>query len=192
MSVQNLSARESAPTVKIALPSPHQSGWMLEIQDSAGLKRVPIERTITIGSRRGANVIIDDETVSAAHVEVSPTPDWLALRDLGSTNGTWTGGARVPELRATAGTTVTIGQSTLVVRPANDDDEEIASPLASMAGESFEMRRLAAIVRRLAGLSSPVLIAGETGVGKELVARALHLEGPRSKAPFVALRACRK
>jgi DNA-binding NtrC family response regulator len=163
---------------------------MLEIQNEAGLKRVPIVGTVIIGSRRGANIVIDDETVSAAHVEASPTPDALMFRDLGSTNGTWTGGGRTTVLSAVAGTVVTIGQSMLVVRPVADeeDEEEIAaSPLASMAGGSLVMRRLAAVVRRLAGLSAPVLIAGETGAGKELVARALHLEGPRRSSPFVAL-----
>ena len=49
------------------------------------------------------------------------------------------------------------------------------------------MRRLASQVRRLAKLRAPVLVVGETGVGKELVARALHTEGARSAAPFVAL-----
>ena len=49
------------------------------------------------------------------------------------------------------------------------------------------MRRVAMQVRRIANVNAPVLITGETGVGKELIARALHLEGPRSDGPFVAL-----
>jgi two-component system nitrogen regulation response regulator GlnG len=49
------------------------------------------------------------------------------------------------------------------------------------------MMRIAAQVRRLAALSAPVLVTGETGVGKELIARALHSEGPRAAGPFVAM-----
>jgi DNA-binding NtrC family response regulator len=46
---------------------------------------------------------------------------------------------------------------------------------------------LAGLVRRLAPLDGPVLVLGETGVGKEVVARALHDQSPRAKAPFVAV-----
>jgi len=73
-------------------------------------------------------------------------------------------------------------------RPSPDDDaEELGDPLPSLAGASSAMRRVAASVRRLASMSSPVLVAGETGVGKELVARALHTEGTRASGPFVAM-----
>jgi DNA-binding NtrC family response regulator len=49
------------------------------------------------------------------------------------------------------------------------------------------MRRIAGQVRKLAPLAQPVLVTGETGVGKELVVCALHAEGPRRTAPLVAL-----
>jgi two-component system nitrogen regulation response regulator GlnG len=49
------------------------------------------------------------------------------------------------------------------------------------------MRELVDRVRRLAGADLPVLITGESGSGKEVVARALHEEGPRADEPFVAV-----
>ena len=49
------------------------------------------------------------------------------------------------------------------------------------------MRRLADQVRRLALHALPVLVAGESGVGKELIARAIHQQGPRRSYPFVAI-----
>jgi len=52
---------------------------------------------------------------------------------------------------------------------------------------SPEMREIFATVKRVAGASAPVLILGETGVGKELVARALHQRGPRHAQPFKAI-----
>src|SRR5690606_13548681 len=48
---------------------------------------------------------------------------------------------------------------------------------------------LATQVRRLANLNAAVLIRGESGVGKELIARALHSQGRRADKPFVALNA---
>jgi len=187
--MQCASASDSAPTIKIDLPAPREHGWILEIQDDSETKRVPIEGTMIIGARTTADIVVEDATVSGAHLEARALPDGLILRDLHSTNGTWTGGARVTELWATEGSIITIGNTTLVVRPGKDleEDDELEAPLASMAGGSFVMRRLAGIVRRLARMSAPVLVAGETGVGKELVARALHEEGPRGAAPFVAM-----
>lgn len=189
MSLEGLSGKESAPTVKIALPGARSYGWLLEIQDEGETKRVPIHGTLRIGSRRGADVIVEDETVSGVHVEARSLPDGVIFRDLDSTNGLWAGGGRVTELWAGEGTTITVGQTTITVRPTNDSDEEDAleSPLAGMAGGSARMRRIAAVVRRLSKLTSPVLICGPTGVGKELIAHALHYEGPRKSGPFVPM-----
>jgi two-component system response regulator HydG len=56
-----------------------------------------------------------------------------------------------------------------------------------LLGESEAMRQLRGLIERLAGAASPVLILGETGTGKELVARAIHADGPRGEKPFVAV-----
>jgi DNA-binding NtrC family response regulator len=58
---------------------------------------------------------------------------------------------------------------------------------SELLGESAPMRQLRDLVARVAGAEAPVLLSGETGSGKELVARAVHRQGPRSAGPFVAL-----
>ncbi|MGE0709227.1 MAG: sigma-54-dependent transcriptional regulator [Planctomycetota bacterium] len=62
-----------------------------------------------------------------------------------------------------------------------------AEPFEELLGESAEMRELADQVQRVARTDATVLITGETGVGKELVARALHRRSARAGGPFVAL-----
>lgn len=57
----------------------------------------------------------------------------------------------------------------------------------NLVGQSAGMRELYSLTERLAQASSPVLIMGETGTGKELVARAIHQTGPRGKGPFLAV-----
>src|SRR6186713_3338593 len=57
----------------------------------------------------------------------------------------------------------------------------------SMIGDSPPMRLVYERVSRVARAESTVLIAGETGTGKELAARAIHLNGPRAQRPFVAI-----
>ena len=56
-----------------------------------------------------------------------------------------------------------------------------------IVGESPQMKEIAARIRRVAKVPRPVLIRGERGTGKELVARAIHRESPRASGPFVAV-----
>ncbi|UJR83441.1 Hypothetical protein I5071_55090 [Sandaracinus amylolyticus] len=67
--------------------------------------------------------------------------------------------------------------------------EGIVTPagIEEMIGEHATMQRVFAMIQRVASSEAPVLIAGETGTGKELVARALHARSPRAEGPFVAV-----
>jgi two-component system, NtrC family, response regulator HydG len=58
---------------------------------------------------------------------------------------------------------------------------------ASLVGKSREMQQVYELIERLAAVPSPALIVGETGTGKELVARAIHHQGPRGRNTFVAV-----
>lgn len=77
------------------------------------------------------------------------------------------------------------GMSVLRPRPAlaslAADDE------TQMVGRSDAMLKLFATVKKSARVDAPVMITGETGTGKELVARALHRQSPRNAGPFVSV-----
>ena len=61
------------------------------------------------------------------------------------------------------------------------------STFAALVGRSATMRSLYELIERVAHSPAPVLVRGESGSGKELVARALHFEGSRKEGPFVAV-----
>jgi transcriptional regulator with GAF, ATPase, and Fis domain len=61
------------------------------------------------------------------------------------------------------------------------------SPLPGMIGDSAAMRKVYRLVRIVANRDTTVLITGETGTGKELVAEAIHALSPRAKQPFVVV-----
>lgn len=71
-------------------------------------------------------------------------------------------------------------------RAAFDQLSEAFAVRVGLVGESPALRALFDRVRRLADSDVPVLIVGETGTGKESVARALHHNSPRARGPFVA------
>jgi DNA-binding NtrC family response regulator len=185
-------ASAAADTMEIAVAG-RATNLLLEVQDEEEVRRIPLTRTpIVLGSSSGVDLVIRDRTVSARHCEIVADDGGVRVKDLGSRNGTFVGGARLHDGWSSTGdgTTILIGQTTIVCLSASDDDEEeLGAPLPGIAGASSVMCRLATHVRRLANLSAPVLIRGESGVGKELVARALHSEGRRSGQSFIALNA---
>lgn len=71
-----------------------------------------------------------------------------------------------------------------------DDNRYLRDELRSMAGEAvvgaeFGLKPVMELVRRVAPMTSPVLLLGETGAGKEVVAHAIHALSPRSGGPFI-------
>jgi DNA-binding NtrC family response regulator len=77
------------------------------------------------------------------------------------------------------------GVRRLPPHPAASDGD--AAPLGGLVGTSLQMQRLRELVRTTARTEAAVLIEGETGTGKELVARAVHALGRRAAGPFVPL-----
>ncbi|MBJ6138650.1 sigma-54-dependent transcriptional regulator [Marinobacter litoralis] len=70
--------------------------------------------------------------------------------------------------------------------PKTETTAEADNP-GLLLGNSPELRKLRNQTRKLARSQAPVFISGESGSGKELVARMIHLQGPRAEAPFVAV-----
>jgi DNA-binding NtrC family response regulator len=139
---------------------------------------VPLDHSFSIGQSRQNHLVLRDEKVSRRHCAIEVGGGRVLVRDLGSTNGTYVNGLRVPAAELSSGALLSLGSTRL---PVVVDDR--ASPLV---GQSPAMRRLRHQIGVLAGKALPVLIHGETGTGKELVARALHDEGGRTGS-FVPL-----
>lgn len=173
------------------LPVVRSPAWLLEICDPSGLRCQHLlegeEREL--GSR-STSVRIWDPAVSGRHCSVRVRDGVLYVMDLQSRNGLWASGARVERLHFEVGGSFVVGRTVVTCRPEREQDiNELLRehPLDGVIGESIAMRRVARLVRRLAPLKAPVLVRGETGTGKELIAQALHRLGPRGARPFVPL-----
>ena len=136
---------------------------------------------VSVGGAPDNGIVLSDRAVSQYHCRIEPSSRGVSIRDLGSTNGTWVDGLRVRRHELRPGAVVRIGRSKLRVvgRRANSSTGGVVA--------SSAMLSVMADVDRLASLPWPVLVRGETGVGKEHIARALHERGCRKDGPFVPL-----
>ena len=156
----------------------------------AGLVRDLDASVIRIGARRGNDVQLSDSKVSGLHCEIRLEERGYRLRDLDSTNGTYVAGMRVNDAFIAPQTSLALGATKLRFEPL---DESVEMPLSmrdrfgKMVGRSVKMRELFARLDKLAKSDATVLISGETGVGKELVAESLHEYSERSSGPFEVL-----
>jgi len=145
---------------------------------------------IVLGAGEGVDVQLVDRTVSARHAALVHRGGVIEAIDLGSRNGMWVAGTRVARAFLSTGGALELGRAVVRVEgKAIVGEARVDAPLPQLVGRSAPMRRLGGAVRRLAPLKVPVMIRGESGTGKDLVARALHDESPRKGRPFVALNA---
>ncbi len=144
---------------------------------------------IAIGRDPNASVSVADPEVSALHCELRAISEGVLLRDLGSTNGTFIGALRVTECVMTQPTDITVGTTQLRVEPSTKKrvDVGFSDRFGGLVGASPRMRRVFSILERVAPTPISVLIVGETGTGKEGVAKALHEASPRKGKPFVVV-----
>ncbi|HET7499574.1 MAG TPA: sigma 54-interacting transcriptional regulator [Kofleriaceae bacterium] len=143
-----------------------------------------------IGTADGNDLVLSDRTVSRFHCELSIRGNTIIIRDCGSTNGTLIDGVRVREAEIPPGTLVRIGSSAFRVELGEEPAfVEVSSRtgFGELVGGSVEMRRVYAILERLAHTDATVLVQGETGTGKDVLARSLHAASPRAAHPFVAV-----
>ena len=147
--------------------------------------------TFVIGTGELADLRLRDPAVSREHLLLSLGEDGLVLRDRTSRNGTWVGGLRIREVALAGDVRLRLGTTTTLVLKA---DSEVSSVRAygggsfgSALGRSPAMRVVFDVLDRASATDLTVLLEGESGVGKEVLARSIHHASKRRSAPFVTV-----
>ncbi len=149
-------------------------------------------QSLGIGTSVDNALQLQDLTISRYHVELSLDRTGVRVHDLESMNGTFIGDVRVERATVPAGTRITVGSVTLSIE---SDSQTVGASLpppapeappviAGLVAQSAAMKEVARSIARLANSHVTVLLHGETGTGKEVLARALHDLSGRHDKPF--------
>ncbi len=146
---------------------------------------------LTIGRAPGADLVLAEAAVSALHCEIRAGRSGALVRDLESTNGTFVRGLRIHEAELCEAVTLEVGGVALRFEPGVDVATAAPGPrrdhFGPLVGASDAMQELYTALVAVAPTELSVLVSGETGTGKELVARALHENSQRARGPFVVV-----
>jgi transcriptional regulator with GAF, ATPase, and Fis domain len=150
----------------------------------------PLRGKVRVGKAPENDLVLSEESVSRQHCEITRVPGGVRIRDLGSTNGTFVEHARITDATTPVGSVLRVGNSVeLALRP---DLELLAiepypeGELEGVIGSSLAMRRIFRVLDGVAKTDATVLLHGETGTGKEVLARAIVHRSLRA-APFVVV-----
>jgi len=181
------------PPTKVAYldrgtPTLHLRRCMLQSVDDPSMEWTFEKEEIQLGSMEDNDVVLNDDTVSRYHCKIVQDDTGYVLVDNSSTNGTFINKVRVREAFLKPGCTVSVGQSQLRF---NAREEEVhivpsrADRCGALIGGNAKMREIYSIIEKIAPTATTVVIDGETGTGKEVVAQSIHMLSPRSKGELV-------
>lgn len=153
-----------------------------------GKKYALVKSLTNVGKKEDNDFRVSDKTVSRNHMEIEHTRDCFLLRDKDSTNGTYINGTRVKEAYLEPGDHIKLGNTVLEFH-AFDEKVKIEPSknnfFGELVGSSNKMRQIFGILEKISPTYATVVIEGETGTGKDLVAKAIHNFSPRKNRPFI-------
>jgi DNA-binding NtrC family response regulator len=163
-------------------------------ESSSESYRVPAGRVVVLGRGGKADVDIGDASISRRHALIYNSSAVPQLVDMRSANGTWVGDKRLEPEKGVAvrpGDVIRLGSVRMVILPTNPAAKPESRPNGPPAPEVVvkapQMREVYELAARVAQSTISVLILGETGVGKEVLAETIHRRSLRADKPFLCL-----
>ena len=145
-------------------------------------------QSVKVGTAEDNQLVLSDDSVSRAHCELEPVAGGMRVRDLGSTNGVFAGEARLYDAVVPFDSRLRLGDTELALSALAgtvEREQTTRDRFGDLLGASPRMRELFADLERIAAADVTLLIEGETGTGKEIVAESVHRASSRAAGPFV-------
>jgi DNA-binding NtrC family response regulator len=145
---------------------------------------------IAIGSQDDNDLVIPDPTISKYHARIIQEPEGYIyiLQDMNSTNGSFINRVKVREAYLRHGCAIHFGKVQVKFHTLDEKVEITPSfrdTFGDIVGKSIKMREIFGILEKISPTGATVIIEGETGTGKEVIARTLHEKSLRAKEPFI-------
>ncbi len=159
-----------------------------EREDGSTAEYIFDQPSVTIGAMDDNDLVLDDDTASRYHCRLFQDDNAYVVQDLESTNGTFVNRVRIKEAYLKPGCTLTIGRTDLRFQTLDERVEILPvnrEKFGRIVGKSIRMREIFGILEKIAPTGVTVVIEGETGTGKEVVARTIHEQSRRADKPFV-------
>ena len=157
----------------------------------AGAEAVIELGTLMVGTHPNNDLVLTDDTVSRYHLELQHRETGLRVQDLSTTNGTFHGDTRLGEIIVQGISRLRLGKTTqLEISPIDKSVDLGTFPgnrFGTAVGASAAMLDLFSLLERVAPTDATLLLEGETGTGKEVIASSVHQKSSRSDRPFVVV-----
>jgi transcriptional regulator with GAF, ATPase, and Fis domain len=143
---------------------------------------------VRIGSSSECTLVLRDDTVSRQHCQLVTTPEGVRVSDEGSTNGIRVGAIKVVDAIFAEPFQIQLGKTELSITPLSgkvEREQSVSERFGDLLGRSAPMREMFADLMRIAPTELSVLVEGETGTGKELVADSIHRASSRAGGAYV-------
>ena len=173
-----------------------RGGTVIGLRKASTSELIPLGPTTQrwiVGSEAGCDVRVhNDPFVSGKHCVLERYADGaLIVRDMQSRNGTYVDGNHVEGAALRVGSYLTVGRTTLVAvsmaAGAGGGGPQVQPAIELLRGRDPALRTVIDQALRAAQTDCSVLVGGETGTGKELIARLVHESSRRAQGPFVAV-----
>jgi DNA-binding NtrC family response regulator len=178
----------SVPSASHGVARPRPLGPVVALRVKGSETEIPIPNTahrISIGSRGGCDVTLPDPYVSGLHCMLERRGETWFVRDRSSKNGTSINGQTIEGAELRPGSVLVLGRTTLIAVAEGGRGRRSAHEQLRGSDPRFVAHVQTAL--RAATTECSVLVVGETGTGKDLLARAIHEASPRANGPFIAV-----
>jgi transcriptional regulator with GAF, ATPase, and Fis domain len=172
------------------LPRVRRTVLVVASGDQQGREYAVDKDVFVIGKGDSVDLKLDDPATSRRHCEIRADEHGYSIVDLNSTNGTFVNGVRISNAYLNPGAELQFGNIRLVFSPLQEDRELQISPaenFGSVVGSSQSMRRIFYMAETYAATNASIMLTGETGTGKEIMAEEIHRHSLRSDKPFVII-----